>query len=234
MIVYNYNPTTKEFICESEAQLNPVTKEDYIIPANSTEIEPLKSKDGFAICFSGNKWEYKEDHRGEIWFYIPSNSKKEIDFIGSITKDYCSIDSKRANPPEGNYWQYDADLDEWVANVPLYKQYVLSNFSSYWTLKQDTPYEFEGYYYLPSWRDLYTSIYLALKEGVKKDYTLQDAVGNYIKVDFNSMKNIYIKMANIVDEMYNDKHKLEVYFKEENDYTKLNKKLIEWLEKVYK
>lgn len=234
MKVYNYHPVTKEFLNESEAQLNPVTKEDYIIPANATEIKPLKNKKGFTICFAGNKWEYKEDHRGEIWYYIPENIQKEIDFIGEIPNTYCSLDSKRANPPEGNYWQYDSNLDEWVANVPLYKLFVFDSFPSYWDLKQNMPYEFEGYFYLPSWRDLYTSIYLALKEGVKQDYTLQDAVGNYIKVDFDSMKKIYIKMANIVDEMYNDKHKLEVYFKEENNYDKLNKKLTEWLEKVYK
>lgn len=233
LIVYNYDPITKEYTNEEIAQVNPLDKEEYLIPAHSTTIKPLDYKEGYAVVWIGNKWNYKEDHRGEQWYNIDSKQLETISFIGSLPDNYYPQDSKIANPPSEPYYQYDKDLDEWVGNPMQYKLFILSNFNTYWEEKINQPFEFEGFKYKCSWRELYTSIYTTLKDGIKNNYRLQDVDGNFNMVTAKTMKPIYAKMADINDEIYNDKQNLEVYFKNEDDFNKLQNKFNEWLNKVY-
>ena len=41
LIVYNYEPITKEYTGEELAQVNPLDKEQYLIPAHCTTVKPL-------------------------------------------------------------------------------------------------------------------------------------------------------------------------------------------------
>lgn len=234
MIIYNYDPITFEFATQGKAEKNPLNPEEPIIPACSTTVEPPEIQEGYAIVWIGNKWEYKEDHRGELWYNAKNKKIENIDFIGVLPEYYYTPDSPIANKPEGDYWQYDSNTQTWVGNALLYKQYVLYAFSEYWNAKQDIPFEFEGYKYIPAWRDLYDSIFNTLNNGIKKEYRLQDYNGNYNIVTLKTMKPIYTKMADIVDEMYIDKQNLEAYFKSENDFNKLQKAFNTWLNKKYK
>lgn len=232
-IIYNYEPQTKEYINSEEAPKNPLVEGEYLMPAHSTDVKPPKQKTGYTLVWIGNKWVNKEDHRGEIWYNLETKQKEVITFIGPIPKNYISEDDKRANPPEEPYYVYDAELNEWVGDSVLYKNYVLYNFETNWNTKLETPYEFEGHLYKPSWRDLYDSIYNTLKENVKPTYRLQDAKGELFTVNFKEMKPIYVKMANIVDEIYTDKQDLEIYFKIENDFSKLQEYFNNWVNKQY-
>lgn len=234
MLIYNYDPVTFEYMSCGEANKNPLELGEYIIPACATTVEPPKYAEKFAIVWVGNKWEYKEDHRNELWYNAQNKSIEIIDFIGILPDYYYTPDSPIANPPEGEYWVYDQDTQSWVGNALLYKQYVLNIFSEYWTHKQNIPFEFDGYRYIPSWRDLYDSIFNTLNNGIKSEYRLQDYDGKYNTVTLSTMKPIYTKMADIVDEMYMDKQDLEAYFKSENDFNKLEKKFNAWLQKEYK
>lgn len=68
MKYYAYDEKTKEFIGEFQAELDPLEtkaqgKNVYLLPANSTFVEPPVIKVGFAIVFN-NKWVYIADHRG--------------------------------------------------------------------------------------------------------------------------------------------------------------------------
>ena len=234
MLVYNYDPITFEYMSTEEAGRNPLNPEEPIIPACATTIVPPEVIDKYAIVWIGNKWEYKEDHRGELWYNAKNKKIESIDFIGVLPEYYYTPDSPIANKPEGDYWQYDSNTQTWVGNALLYKQYVLSAFSGYWNAKQDIPFEFEGHKYIPAWRDLYDSIFNTLNNGIKKEYRLQDYNGNYNIVTLKTMKPIYTKMADIVDEMYIDKQNLEAYFKSENDFDKLQKAFNTWLNKEYK
>ena len=234
MLVYNYSPTTFEYINSEEAGKNPLNPEEPIIPACSTVLEPLKEVDGYAVVWVGNKWEYKEDHRGELWYNAKSQSVETIDFIGMLPNYYFAPDSKVANKPEGNYWKFDTDKNIRVGDVLLYKQYVLEYFDMYWDIKQNTPFEVDGYKYIPDWRNLYDSIYNTLERGIKKDYRLQDYEGKYNTVTLETMKPIYVKMVDIVDEMYIDKQDLEALFKKQNDFNKLEKAFNAWVNKEYK
>ena len=234
MLVYNYDPITFEYISSEEAGRNPLNAEEPIMPACSTTIVPLESIDKYAVVWIGNKWEYKEDHRGELWFNSTTKQIVEIDFIGSMPDNYFTPDSPIANEPEGLYWSFDTESQTWVGNALLYKQYISDSFDEYWDAKQNTPFEFDGFKYLPAWRDLYDSIYNTLERGIKKDYRLQDYEGKYNTVTLETMKPIYIKMVDIVDELYMDKQNLEAFFKKETDFNKLEKAFNAWINKEYK
>lgn len=234
MIIYNYDPITFEYISSEEAGRNPLNPNEPIVPACATIIEPLDAIEKYAIVWIGNKWEYKEDHRGELWYNSISKDMEVIKFIGTLPNYYYAPDSTIANKPDGDYWVYDSDNNTWIGNSLLYKQYVLSIFPNYWSEKQNIPFKFKGFKYIPAWRDLYDSIFNTLNNGIKQEYRLQDYDGKYNTVTLDTMKPIYTKMADIVDEMYVDKQNLESYFKTENDFSKLQNAFDNWVSKIYK
>ena len=232
--IYLYDPITKEYTEQGKSNRNPLDPETPIIPANSTTIVPPEKQEGYAIVWVGNKWEYKEDHRNELWYNAKTKRIETIDFIGVLPNNYYTADSPIANKPDGDYWVYDAENKIWVGDVLLYKQYILKEFPNYWDIKQNTPFELDGFRYIASWRELYTSIWVTLKDGIKTEYRLQDFDGKFNSVNFNTMKPIITKMSDINDEMYLDKQNLEVYFAKTNDFDKLCKKFEEYIKKEYK
>lgn len=232
--IYLYDPITKEFIKKDVSDRNPLDPETPIIPScATTEVVP-EEKEGYIRCWIGNKWTYKEDHRGETWYNASTKTLEVIDFIGELPNYYYTPDSTIANPPEGSYWVYDQKSDTWVGNALLYKQYILENYDVLWELKLNAPFEFEGYRYIASWRELYTSIWVSLKDGLKQEYRLQDYDGKQNVVTAETMKPIIIKISDIVDELYTDKHNLEKYFAVTNDFKELETAFNAWLNKEYK
>ena len=233
LTVYNYDPETFEYCSSEPACRNPLNPEEPIVPACATTEKPLKQKKGYAIIWVGNKWAYKIDHRGEVWFNSNTESLETINFIGELPKNYYTPDSPRANKPEGDYWVYDTENEKWVGNAGLYKLHLKRTFSGYWNIKQSTPFEFEGFYYLPEWRELYMSIWIALSEGLKEEYRLEDAIGNFNIVNKRDMKKIIQKMSDVNDEMYKDKQDLEVKIEQEDNFDVLQDTFNKWLEKTY-
>lgn len=68
MQTYKYNTETKEYLYTEEAFLDPLETEQhgrdvYLLPADSTFTVPLDAKEGYAVCWNGEVWEYIEDHR---------------------------------------------------------------------------------------------------------------------------------------------------------------------------
>ena len=94
-------------------------------------------------------------------------------------------------------------------------------------------FEFNDYKFLPQWRELYTSIYVSLTSGLKEDYRIQDAEGKTFVANTQSITEILRKLAEVVDEMYIDKHNLEAYFKIENNYDNLKNAFDTWVDKKY-
>lgn len=234
MLVYNYNPLTKEYIGSEEAQVNPLSKEEYLIPAHSTTVKPPKQKNGYALVWIGNKWTQKVDHRGEEWYNAQTKQKEIIDFIGELPEYYYPLDSVIANPPEGSYWVYDNELNQWVGNPVLYKLYISENSNTFWQQKMVQPFEFKGYRYIAEWRELYTSIWTTLRDGIKNEYRLADYDGKFNVVNIKSMKEIMGKMADVIDEMYVDKHNLEKFVLENNNFEELQQAVESWVNKEYK
>lgn len=71
MQIYRFDSRTREFMYEEKAALDPLETEQrgelvWLIPANATLSAPPEDKNGFARCWTGEKWEYVEDHRQKI------------------------------------------------------------------------------------------------------------------------------------------------------------------------
>lgn len=65
MKAYQYDSETKKYIGEIDRQIDPLEsqaqgKEIYLMPADSTDVVPPETKDGYDIVFNGTGWEYKE------------------------------------------------------------------------------------------------------------------------------------------------------------------------------
>lgn len=68
MQTYKFDADTKEYLYAEEAFLDPLETEQqgkdvYLLPADSTFTDPLDPKDGYAVVWNGDAWEYKEDYR---------------------------------------------------------------------------------------------------------------------------------------------------------------------------
>lgn len=235
MIIYYYDSTTFEYLYSGETQPNPVNPDHPLIPPCATVIEPLNKEDGYAVIWKKTHWEYEEDHRGEVWFNARLKKLVTIDFLGQLPNYYFTPDSPIANPPEGTYWQFNEITQQWEPNIALYKIEIFNTFPMYWELKNNTPYIYDGHRYVTKWRDLYNSIYSTLKDEIKEQYRLQDYDGNLFYVNLNQMKDIYTKMADVIDEMYMDKQDLEIYFRDNthNDYEDLSQKVQAYVNKIY-
>ena len=230
--IYVYDPITNEFLYQDKSDRNPLDPETPIIPACSTTVKPkYEPKEGYVIVWAGNKWNQVEDHRGETWYNTTTEQPEVISILGDIPDIYVSTDSARANKPDGDYWEYDSDLDRWVANVTKYKQELVSLISEKWEEKFNQEFNFINYYYLPSWKTLYLEIYTTLKEGIKDTYRLRDNHGQYNTVDVTQMKTILACMSDVVDKLYIEKQDLQDYITKQKDYYKIREAYNKWLVK---
>lgn len=68
MEIWNYDSSTKELVGSSQARVDPMSPEQYLLPAFATTIRPPEKDEGCTIIFSGGQWIQVEDHRGETWW----------------------------------------------------------------------------------------------------------------------------------------------------------------------
>lgn len=63
------------------------------LPANSTLIEVIPHKDGFARVFNEDtqKWEYVEDHRYKTAYDINTKQEFEIDYFGELNEEHTLL-----------------------------------------------------------------------------------------------------------------------------------------------
>lgn len=79
-ILYWVNPTTKELRYSKEIDTASLGNNT----PNTTEKEPLKVKEGFAICFISNSWEYVEDNRDKYIHNIETKEDSICNYLGEI------------------------------------------------------------------------------------------------------------------------------------------------------
>jgi hypothetical protein len=77
MQIYNYNPTTFEFIIESEAALDPMETEIqgqdvFLLPAHATFVEAPVAGDNEVAVFDEDTetWSLEIDHRGDVQYDV--------------------------------------------------------------------------------------------------------------------------------------------------------------------
>ena len=99
MKIYNYDKTTKEYLFESEASLDPQAtknqgKEVYLIPDCATVKKPPSVRKN-EICIFLNGWQIKSDFRGQ--YIVNSDMIPEIvEEIGNIKEGYIVITDEQA------------------------------------------------------------------------------------------------------------------------------------------
>ena len=100
MLVYNYDPITKEYTGYCEASLDPEEskiqgKDIYLIPAYATTAKPPKTKAN-EVCIYDNGWQIKADYRGK---YIVNDEMNPYiyDEIGNLPEGYIPITENQAN-----------------------------------------------------------------------------------------------------------------------------------------
>ena len=78
MKIYIYDTKNKEYLYETEAQIDPLASSKgetiYLMPPNATQIAPTEPKAGFVNVFTNGKWEQVKDERGEIYYDNDNNT----------------------------------------------------------------------------------------------------------------------------------------------------------------
>ena len=105
MKVYKYNIQTKEFLQELEINEAYGTNLPF-----TTVVKPIAKKDGFAICFNDNEWEYIEDNRNKTVYVKDTNQELKVDYLGKIKDEHTLL-----VPKEFDEWDYTQN--KWVENI---------------------------------------------------------------------------------------------------------------------
>lgn len=131
MKVYHYTADEKEFYLEEEANLSPLEKDVYLIPANATTIKPKATKSGFTQCFNvtSQKWEYVEDNREKTVYSKTTKGKIEVDYLGALKDEHTLLEPKQFD-------KWDEDTQSWIEDEALKKEYEKSVIPKTITLRQ--------------------------------------------------------------------------------------------------
>ena len=107
MIIYNYNPSTGEYIGTGEAKESPRDPGIFLIPANAvTAVPPTVGVDEVAV-WNGAKWEVLPDFRGKKFWDKATQEAHEIKEIG-VTPDVDWTDVELADSEaewNGSTWE---------------------------------------------------------------------------------------------------------------------------------
>lgn len=91
LVCYSYHPETFGFLAATQGDESPREPGVILWPAHTTTTPPLEHKEGYVPCWFGDHWEYKEDHRGEVW-YTPNNEQVIIGGLGTIPPELVRED----------------------------------------------------------------------------------------------------------------------------------------------
>lgn len=96
------------FIGMSSAYLDPLADEiSYLIPRGCIDVPGPQLKEGFALKWSGEKWEYLEDHRGKLAYLKENGEKTRITELGALPNTVTLI----APTP---YSEWSESANNWV------------------------------------------------------------------------------------------------------------------------
>lgn len=117
MKAYLYNNISGEYIKEIKKQLDPLEsklqkKEIYLLPSNSTDIEPPVIKENEVIVFENNEWIIIPDHRNEKFYKKDTKEEVTIKTIGEIPETLINI-----KPKDTDKW--DINTNKWIEDSDL-------------------------------------------------------------------------------------------------------------------
>jgi hypothetical protein len=119
MIVYSYDKFTYELVRNPdgtegvEATVSPLDPDTYLIPANSTTIEPPIYAANNARCFINGAWVYVEDHRGLVVYRKADATQGVVKTLGPIPDTHTLL--VPGNYPVWDGAQWIVDPVQWAA-----------------------------------------------------------------------------------------------------------------------
>ena len=93
MNLYNYSAETAEFVGTSPAALDPLESQAqgqdvFLIPANSTAIQPPAVGGNQVAVWSGSAWSLAEDYRGQTIYETSSGQSVVVSDIGALPEGW--------------------------------------------------------------------------------------------------------------------------------------------------
>lgn len=144
--VYTYDENTKEFLYTQLGQMNPISKTDYLMPANSTIVAPPVCSESQAQVFENGEWVIKTDHREHYQVKLDDITFSKVDYIGNARTGYQFIsdevftnyqdDNDRYEVVDGVFTDV-SDTPEYIAKKAQQEQDRINNLTM-------TPLDFIG------------------------------------------------------------------------------------------
>jgi len=130
MKIYNYSPTTKEFLSITDASLDPLEtaasgKNVYLIPAHATDVAPPETGVNEIAIFNGKGWDILPDFRGVI-YWLTDRTKLIIESIGEEVPGGAFLEVPPLTPEETAAAQAEADriaakAQAFIDNLPSWE-----------------------------------------------------------------------------------------------------------------
>lgn len=113
MKIHNYSKYDGKLLYSEIAEIDPLEPSKFLIPANSTTIEPLEDKEGFDVVFNGEVWEYKKQHVKVTAYNKETKQSKEFDDESLVGDEYTALE-----PLDNSIWVES----EWVVQEDLVEE----------------------------------------------------------------------------------------------------------------
>lgn len=147
MEIYKYKKETGEFLHSRSARPDPLVKDRFLVPANSTTIEPPAVEQYEVAVFEAGKWSVKEDHRGREAWEKQTAEPVEIADIGPLPDAVTLADPSGVVCP---MW----DGAGWIGNKADALTEKLSKIDSLVGEFQADLFEFAGHKFYPDERSI--------------------------------------------------------------------------------
>lgn len=142
MVIYHYDRSGL-YLSAGSARPDPAeglgldgTPKKWLMPANSTAIEPPKVEKGFVAVFNGSVWQAVEDHRNEICYDKITLRQVVIAELGPIPDALTKlVPADKFQKWNGSAWV--TDNDALAAEMRQDRNYRLS--ACDWTALLDSP-----------------------------------------------------------------------------------------------
>ncbi len=111
MKIYHYDPYSLEFTGSSDADPDPLTPGEFLLPAYSTGIAPPKFNENQIPLFLNFEWQLFDDYRGQSAYSKTTREKFTIETFGKIPSELT------VKKPPGEFHEWDELKNEWVENL---------------------------------------------------------------------------------------------------------------------
>ncbi|EFK6609437.1 TPA: tail fiber assembly protein [Escherichia coli] len=110
---YYYDELTGEYTGWSDEFINVGVS----MPGNSTDIDPGEDISGKVSVFSGDGWNWQEDHRGNTVYSTEEGAASVVDYIGEIKEGFTAIaPGTKYDKWDGEKWVTDSEAQH-IADV---------------------------------------------------------------------------------------------------------------------